>query len=619
MAKIATAVLETKVVGTDQVQRGLKNVDNAMHRTANTSKAVNNQFRLMRGGLGQVGHQIQDVAVQLQMGQNMLLVFGQQGGQIASLFGSKGAVVGAIIAVGAAISTAMLPSLFAGAKALKELEKEGENLADRFDDLDEFFRSRAIDQTNEQIEALESVIDKANGKIAKASRLFSFLDVGLRKSGTRFDKVSNIVKEQTRIIADANKKIETLRAKIDNNTDAFKKFDEELKKELTTLELSQAAIKILEIQTSNMTDAEKELATQMAIAIALRNEQIKSNEDATKQEEKRLDLFAKTKTRLEEQLALIGASKLATDEYRISLMDLKPEEQQQLQRLLESIKRKQEKHEEDKKAEEQADKQRQSFERLNKSLDEEIEKLKNGEKALDLFKIAQMELTDEQKKALIQKQKIIHGYEEEEQKIKDNADAAEKALRELEKQQDQFRDAYMPLFNEFGDGFADAITGAQNFAEAMKGVAKSVIDSLIRMAIQKMIVDQLFAGFMNMFAPQQQTTSLGSALSQASQAGYGIKGFEGGGFTGYGSRSGGLDGRGGFMAMLHPNETVVDHTKGSGGGVVIQQTINVTTGVQQTVRAEIATLMPQIAQATKAAVADARMRGGNFSKSMVGA
>ena len=38
-----------------------------------------------------------------------------------------------------------------------------------------------------------------------------------------------------------------------------------------------------------------------------------------------------------------------------------------------------------------------------------------------------------------------------------------------------------------------------------------------------------------------------------------------------------------------------------------------------TVRAEIATLMPQIAQATKAAVADARMRGGNFSKSMVGA
>ena len=47
--------------------------------------------------------------------------------------------------------------------------------------------------------------------------------------------------------------------------------------------------------------------------------------------------------------------------------------------------------------------------------------------------------------------------------------------------------------------------------------------------------------------------------------------FDGGGFTGYGSRSGGLDGKGGFPAMLHPNETVIDHTKSSeGGGSVVQ-------------------------------------------------
>ena len=37
--------------------------------------------------------------------------------------------------------------------------------------------------------------------------------------------------------------------------------------------------------------------------------------------------------------------------------------------------------------------------------------------------------------------------------------------------------------------------------------------------------------------------------------------FDGGGFTGQGSRSGGVDGKGGFPAILHPNETVVDHTK----------------------------------------------------------
>jgi hypothetical protein len=45
--------------------------------------------------------------------------------------------------------------------------------------------------------------------------------------------------------------------------------------------------------------------------------------------------------------------------------------------------------------------------------------------------------------------------------------------------------------------------------------------------------------------------------------------FDGGGFTGMGSRSGGMDGKGGFPAILHPNETVVDHTKGQGQGITI--------------------------------------------------
>jgi hypothetical protein len=37
--------------------------------------------------------------------------------------------------------------------------------------------------------------------------------------------------------------------------------------------------------------------------------------------------------------------------------------------------------------------------------------------------------------------------------------------------------------------------------------------------------------------------------------------FAGGGYTGDGARSGGLDGQGGFMAMLHPQEDVIDRTR----------------------------------------------------------
>ena len=56
------------------------------------------------------------------------------------------------------------------------------------------------------------------------------------------------------------------------------------------------------------------------------------------------------------------------------------------------------------------------------------------------------------------------------------------------------------------------------------------------------------------------------------------KSFEGGGYTGGGMRSGGVDGRGGFAAILHPNETVIDHTKrgGAQGSKQMTMTINVT-------------------------------------------
>jgi uncharacterized phage protein gp47/JayE len=76
--------------------------------------------------------------------------------------------------------------------------------------------------------------------------------------------------------------------------------------------------------------------------------------------------------------------------------------------------------------------------------------------------------------------------------------------------------------------------------------------------------------------------------------------------------------RGAEMFVPNQSGTIIPNNKLGGSGTVINQTINVTTGVQQTVRAEIATLMPQIANATKAAVADARMRGGSYSKALTG-
>lgn len=148
--------------------------------------------------------------------------------------------------------------------------------------------------------------------------------------------------------------------------------------------------------------------------------------------------------------------------------------------------------------------------------------------------------------------------------------------------------------------FMSMVDGTKSVSSAFKSMAAEIIKELYRIYVVKKVTGMIVGAIDNSFDPFAGTS------------------FNGGGYTGNGARSGGLDGKGGFMAMLHPRETVVDHTKGGsggGGGVSIVQNINVTTGVQQTVRAEIRQLMPQIAESAKGAVLDAKRRGGSYGSS----
>jgi uncharacterized 2Fe-2S/4Fe-4S cluster protein (DUF4445 family) len=69
---------------------------------------------------GQLGFQVQDIAVQLQSGTNAMIVFGQQGSQIAGAFGPGGAILGAVIAVGAAVGTALVAAFSKGTQSAKD-------------------------------------------------------------------------------------------------------------------------------------------------------------------------------------------------------------------------------------------------------------------------------------------------------------------------------------------------------------------------------------------------------------------------------------------------------------------------------------------------------------------
>jgi len=112
------------------------------------------------------------------------------------------------------------------------------------------------------------------------------------------------------------------------------------------------------------------------------------------------------------------------------------------------------------------------------------------------------------------------------------------------------------------------------------------------------------------------TQRMGSGLASAATAF--LSSFDGGGYTGSGARSGGLDGKGGFMALLHPNETVVDHARGqSAGGATIVQNISIDArgadaGVEQRIRAAMA----QTKNETLAAVQARANRGGSFAAAL---
>ena len=100
-----------------------------------------------------------------------------------------------------------------------------------------------------------------------------------------------------------------------------------------------------------------------------------------------------------------------------------------------------------------------------------------------------------------------------------------------------------------------------DFKNLATNVVKSIIDELIRVHVIKKLLGFGATAF-------GDESTIGKVFKTAADS------MEGGGFTGMGVRAGGIDGRGGFPAILHPNETVIDHTKGQGMGATVNFNIS---------------------------------------------
>lgn len=100
-----------------------------------------------------------------------------------------------------------------------------------------------------------------------------------------------------------------------------------------------------------------------------------------------------------------------------------------------------------------------------------------------------------------------------------------------------------------------------NFKNLATSIVKSIIDELIRVHVIKKLLGFGATAF-------GAESTIGKVFQTAADS------FEGGGYTGMGARAGGVDGRGGFPAILHPNETVIDHTKGQSMGATVNFNIS---------------------------------------------
>jgi len=193
--------------------------------------------------------------------------------------------------------------------------------------------------------------------------------------------------------------------------------------------------------------------------------------------------------------------------------------------------------------------------------------------------------------------KVIAGLMQQAEEIKE--------LTRLEEERKSLMDS---IQGSFETGFMDMIKGTKTVGEAFKSMAASIIEELV----QVLVVQRLVSG-------------ITGAISGAFGTG-GFTNTQAGRLTGGGRASGGsvmsgnsyLVGENGpELVVPRHSGTVLNANQSSGamadsGGITVQNNINVTGGDAAMVRAEVVRMLPQITNVTKAAVIEARQRGGSY-------
>tara|TARA_R110000824_G_scaffold17902_4_gene71711 strand:- start:46 stop:2184 length:2139 start_codon:yes stop_codon:yes gene_type:complete len=597
----------------------------------------------------QVGYQVGDFFVQVQSGTSALVAFGQQGTQLAGLLpGVYGAVIGISLAIGTMLLRSFMDVNSAAKKAaeeikafeeaLKKARSEIQGMRDDlvflqsgFENTFELTFTQAIDKATDKLgeaeEKLEVLLTKQALLATGAAGGITFSIGGFGKSAE--DKVED-AKEAVKLakLELINARELARQAKQRARDEAITKSlgvarQEQTERELDALEKAAAeeekiaqsqtkrfesqrdALKLKTLQVNLEQRTEDKLLIQQAIELRKIELQHKSGEITRGQA---LELSALTrelinqKTNLKE-LTEAEKARLALIKLQVDLENKRGRARDKIVNNLEFfdprnesglsgvvVKNRDSPQKSDKKGgKTPAEKLAEEIKALQDraTLENKLVGLFDNERDV---KSELIQLQQEYGK-LIDKDKL-----KEIQYQLDLEQAAKKQQQALQDTMDRQKEFADLIANSMGNSMMSIVEGTQSVKDAFRSMAADIVKHLYKVLVVQQMIKAIGGAVGG---------PIGGALEDFS--------FDGGGYTGSGPRSGGLDGRGGFMAMMHPQETVVDHTKGQSAGgdnVVINQSFNFAANGDDSVKKIIAQAAPQIAQMTKNSMLNDRRRGG---------
>lgn len=281
---VALSQIEKSAKSTDA---GMQKLNTTMTATATSVKAATSGMGGMRNVAGQLGYQLQDIAVQAQMGVSAFTILGQQGSQVASVFGPTGAMVGAIIAVGAALLGMASASDTAG-ESIDELAKKADSLGQaQIED--------AINKANVELQKEQQALMKLNAEIQR-------VDTAQRNAGlttgvfaVKLTELRAEQEAQSDVVNQLIGNIDRLTASLDGSVDAAEKSRQATREIVSELQFETSVLSLNEAQRAaaiaqrragvNAASAEGKAIEQAAIAYVNEKQSIEAADKAKREAE----------------------------------------------------------------------------------------------------------------------------------------------------------------------------------------------------------------------------------------------------------------------------------------------------------------------------------------------